>query len=180
MTARSSPTELNARRHAEHGEPGGLSAPIGGARGEQGEVVVAGLDVPAGSIRVQRISAKDEVVADRTVLAGVAWSTESDLKLLPAAGGVAITWRGLRGGKLVRQMLVLGPDLAPKGDVIDVAAASCATQDALWFTDGKRVTCAPGSAARRTAICRRTKTHRSCAARIGHTRCSTRTTARRS
>ena len=121
------------------GEPGGLSAPIAAARGEAGEVVVVGLDVPARSIRVQRISPKDEVIADRTVLEGVAWSSESDLKVVPAAGGVAITWRGLRGGKLVRQLLVLGPDLAPKGEAIDIAAASCATHDALWYTDGKRV-----------------------------------------
>ena len=49
---------------------GGLSAPIAGARGEQGDVVVAGLDVAASAIRVQRISAKDEIVADRTVFDG--------------------------------------------------------------------------------------------------------------
>lgn len=132
------------------GEPGGLSAPIAAARGEKGDVVVAGLDVPAASIRVQRINARDEVVADKTVLAGVGWSSESELKMVPAAGGVAITWRGLRGGKLVRQLLVLGPELAPKGEPVDVAAASCATQDALWFTDGKFVNTRPwvGSATR--------------------------------
>jgi hypothetical protein len=122
---------------------GGLSAPIAGARGEQGDVVVAGLDVAASAIRVQRISAKDEIVADRTVFDGAKWSSESELKMVPAAGGVAITWRGLRGGKLVRQLLVLGPDLAPKGDPTEVAAASCATRDALWYTDGKRVHARP-------------------------------------
>ena len=127
----------------EAGEPGGLSAPIAAARGEQGDVVVAGLDVPAKAIRVQRISAKDEVLADRTVFDGVAWSSESELKVLPTSGGVAITWRGLRAGKLVRQLLVLGPDLTPKGEAIEVAAASCATHDALWFTDGKRVHARP-------------------------------------
>ena len=124
---------------ADAGEPGGLSAPIAAARGEGGDVVVAGLDVPARAIRVQRISPKDEVTADRTIFEGVKWSSESELRVVPAAGGVAVTWRGLRGGKLVRQLLILGSDLASKGDVIDVAAASCATRDALWFTDGKRV-----------------------------------------
>ena len=88
---------------AEHGEPGGLSAPIAAARGDHGDVVVAGLDVPARAIRVQRISDKDEVLADRTVFEGVVWSSESELKVVPAAAGVAITWRGLRAGKLVRQ-----------------------------------------------------------------------------
>jgi hypothetical protein len=44
-------------------------------------------------------------------------------------------------------MLVLGPDLAPveKGQPINVAASSCATQDALWFTDGARVHVRPWS-----------------------------------
>lgn len=128
-----------AAAHDGATEAGGLSAPIAAARGERGEVVVAGLDVPARAIRVQRISAHDEVLADRTVLPGVAWSSESEMKLVPAAGGVAMTWRGLRGGKLVRQLLVLGPDLAPKGEPVDIAAASCATHDAVWFTDGKYV-----------------------------------------
>jgi hypothetical protein len=39
----------------------------------------------------------------------------------------------------VRQLLILGADLAPIGSVHDVSAASCATRDALWFTDGRRV-----------------------------------------
>lgn len=125
------------------GGPGGLSAPIAAARGEQGDIVVAGLDALASAIRVQRISAKDEVTAERTIFEGVKWSSESELKVVPAAGGVAVAWRGLRSGKLVRQMLVLGSDLAPKGEPHDVAAASCATRDALWFTDGKRVTSRP-------------------------------------
>jgi hypothetical protein len=132
------------------GIAGGLSAPIAAARGENGEVFVAGLDVAAAAIRVQRISQNDEVVADKTVLAGIAWSSESELRMVPAAGGVAITWRGLRARKLVRQLLVLGPDLAPRGEPRDVAAASCATQDALWFIDGDHAEARPwaGSPAR--------------------------------
>lgn len=121
------------------GPAGGLSAPIAAAHGDDGEVVVAGLDVPAGAIRVQRINAKDEVIHDKTVLPGVRWSSESELKLVPAAAGVAVVWRGLRDGKLVRQLLVLGRDLAAKGDAVDVPAASCATHDAFWFSDGKTV-----------------------------------------
>jgi hypothetical protein len=127
----------------ESGEPGGLSAPIAGARGDRGDVVVAGLDVAARAIRVQRISDKDEVLASRIVFEGMAWSSESELKVSPAGGGVAVTWRGLRSGKLVRQLVILGADLAPTGPVLDVSAASCATRDALWFTDGKRVHARP-------------------------------------
>lgn len=128
-----------AAASVEAGAPGGLSAPIAATRIEAGDVVVAGLDVPAKAIRVQRINPNDEVTIDRTILEGVLWSSESDLKIVPAARGVAVTWRGLRGGRLVRQMLVLGPDLAPKGEILDVTGASCATREALWFTDGKRV-----------------------------------------
>lgn len=121
------------------GPPGGLSAPIAATRIEAGDVVVAGLDVTAQAIRVQRINPNDQTSIDRTIFDGVKWSSESDLKVVPAARGVAVTWRGLRNGHLVRQMLLLGPDLAPKGEVVDVSAASCATREALWFTDGKRV-----------------------------------------
>jgi hypothetical protein len=128
-------------------EPGGLSAPIAASHGDNGDVVVAGLDVPAKSIRVQRINDKDEVVADKTVLPGVSWSTESELKVLAASGGVAVTWRGNRNGKLVRQLVMLDANLAPKGEPASVAAASCATQDALWFTDGARVHTRPWASA---------------------------------
>jgi hypothetical protein len=124
-------------------ETGGLSAPIAAARSENGDVVVAGLDVAAASIRVQRINTKDEVVSDKTVLSGVKWSSDSELKMVPAAGGVAITWRGLRAGRLVRQSLVLQPDLSAKGEVLDVSAGACATQDALWFADAKSVSARP-------------------------------------
>jgi hypothetical protein len=128
-----------ATAEAGAGVAGGLSAPIAAARIEGGDVVVAGIDVPAKSIRVQRINTKDEVTSDRTILEGILWSSESDLKVVPAGLGVAVTWRGLRSGKLVRQMLVLGPDLVPKGEATNVAGTSCATRDALWFTDGRRV-----------------------------------------
>ena len=136
---------LGARE--ETGAGGGLSAPIAAARGEQGDVVVAGLDVAARAIRVQRISAKDEVLAERTVFEGAGWTSEAELKIMPAGGGVAIVWRGLRSKKTVRQALILGPDLAPIGDVIDVAPASCATRDALWYTDGKRIHSRPWASA---------------------------------
>jgi len=121
-------------------EPGGLSAPIAATRIEGGDVIVAGLDVAAKAIRVQRIGTKDEVSADKTVLDGLKWSPDADVKIAPAAKGAAITWRGLRNGKLVRQLVIVGPDLTAKGEPVDVTAASCATQDAVWYTDGKKAT----------------------------------------
>jgi hypothetical protein len=115
----------------------GLSAPIAAAHAGSGDVFVAGLDVPSKAIRVQRINAKDEVVGDKIVLGDVTWSPDSELKLVAnAKEGVAVTWRGLRGGKLVRQLAILGPDLAPKGEPAEVSAASCATRDTVWSSDG--------------------------------------------
>jgi len=120
-------------------EAGGLSAPIAAARGEKGEVFVAALDVGAKAIQVQRIGSDDAVSQQRKVLDGVAWSTDSDLRVSVGGGSVVVVWRGLRGGKLVRQFVVLGTDLAPRAEPTDVAAASCVTRDALWSTDGTHV-----------------------------------------
>ena len=135
--AGSSTSSPGSKSASASNEPTGLSAPIAAAHAGNGDVVVAGLDVPAKAIRVQRIDAKDVVVTDQVVLTDVAWSTDSDLKLVAhPKDGVAVTWRGLRGGKLVRQLAVLGPDLAPKGEPIEVSSASCATRDAVWSSDG--------------------------------------------
>ncbi|MBX3223191.1 MAG: hypothetical protein KF795_21950 [Labilithrix sp.] len=126
----------------------GLSAPIAAALGANGEVLVAALDVAARGIRVQRIDAEDRIVADRVALDDVAWSTDADLKLsVHPTEGAALTWRGLRGGKLVRELVVLGGDLAPKGEPVEIAAASCATRDAVWMSDGARATSRPWTGA---------------------------------
>ncbi|AKV00005.1 hypothetical protein AKJ09_06668 [Labilithrix luteola] len=126
-------------------DPYRYSAPIAASRLSNGEVLVAGLDVAAKAIRLQRISAKDEIVADKTVLDGIRWSPEVDLKVAPVGPGVALTWRGKRNDKLVRQMLLVGQDLAPASEVADVAAGSCTTRDAVWFTDGRKVSSKPWS-----------------------------------
>jgi hypothetical protein len=124
---------------ASKAEGTGWAAPIAATHVNDGAVVVAGVDLAAKAIRVRKIGEKDEILADRIVLEGVAPSTEADLKVVPAAGGAAITWRGLRQGKLVRELVVTRPDLTPIGSPVEVAAASCATRDALYWTDGKKV-----------------------------------------
>lgn len=118
---------------------GGLSAPIAAARHPNGDVLVAGLDVGAGGIRVQRIDANDRIVEGRIVLGGVAWTNDADVKIsAPSKDGAAVRWRGLRGGKLVKQLVMLGADLVPKGAPSEVGGASCATRDAVWSSDGAR------------------------------------------
>ncbi len=122
----------------------GLSAPVAAARVENGEVVVAALDVPLKALRVQRIDSADKIVQERTILDGtIAWTNDAELKMAPARGGVAIIARGLSTKRSSGQLAILGPDLAPKGEVIDVAPSSCATQDAIWSTDGTHVRARP-------------------------------------
>jgi len=128
---------------AADGGVGGISAPIAAARTESGHVVVVALDVAAKALRVQKFDANDAIVAERTVLEGIAWSGDAELKVAPAGAGVAVVWRGQRGGKLVRHLVVLGADLAPRGEPMDIAASSCATHEAMWSTDGTHVRARP-------------------------------------
>lgn len=122
----------------------GLSAPIAAARGTNGSVFVAGLDVPSKSIRVQQIDSANVVTMDRVALGDVAWSSDAELKLATSAeGGAAVTWRGLRAGKLVRHLVFLDPDLTPRGEPIEATSSSCATRDAVWLSDGKEVVSRP-------------------------------------
>lgn len=125
-----------------------LSAPIAAAQLETERVVVAGLDAAAKGLRVQLLSGKT-VEKERVVLGDVAWSNDADLKVV-AGHGISITWRGLRGGRLVRQLVTLDPNLEPKGDPVDVPAASCATKEALWFTDGTKASVRPWNGAPHT------------------------------
>jgi hypothetical protein len=120
----------------------GWSAPLAASHVGD-DVVVAALDLAAKAVRVQRFGPKDDVVAEGIALDDVAWSTDAELKVVACSEGVGVTWRGLRSGNLVRQLVVLGPDLKRRGEVTDVGAASCATGDALWFSDGARVLARP-------------------------------------
>lgn len=124
----------------EGGPNGGLfSAPIAAAHASGGDVVVAALDVPAKAIQLVRIGASDEVRAHGTAFDDVKWTSEADVKVIASnGGGAAITWRGLRGGKLGRALVTVGPDLKKNGASVEIGGPSCATRDALWFSDGKR------------------------------------------
>jgi hypothetical protein len=141
-----SATSAAAPHAGAEAAPGGLSAPIAAVHVDGGAVVVAALDVGAKGIRARRIDVKDVVVDDRIVLADVAWSTDSDLKLFASPSGVALTWRGLRKGKAVRELVTLGPDLSPRGEPVEIAAASCATRDAFWWSDGSHAVVRPWDA----------------------------------
>jgi hypothetical protein len=125
---------------SEGGANGGFfSAPIAAAHTNGGDVLVAALDVPAKAIHLVRIGSSDEIRAHGTAFDDVKWSSEADLKVIASSGGGgAVTWRGLRAGKLGRALVTVAPDLTRKGAPVDVSGPSCATRDALWFTDGRR------------------------------------------
>ena len=139
-TASNEPPIVETAPAGEGGAVGGLfSAPIAAAHSIGGDVLVAALDVPAKAIRLMRIGASDEVRAHGTAFDDVKWSSEADLKVVASSnGGAAITWRGLRGGKLGRSLLTVGQDLVRKQPAVEVGGPSCATRDAIWFTDGKQ------------------------------------------
>jgi hypothetical protein len=111
--------------------------PIAASHLEDGTVLIAGLS--GTRIRVRRV-APDGTVTEREVLGDVSTSPDADLKLAASEQGLAMTWHGLRGGKLVRELLFLGNDLAPRGEPRAAFAASCATRDAFWTSDGAKAT----------------------------------------
>lgn len=118
----------------------GLRAPIAAAHVD-GSVIVVGVDADGKAIRAVQLDAKSGVTASRVVLDDVGPSPDSELKLhVHPADGAFFTWRGLRHGKLVRELVRLDASLAPKGEPASVPGASCATREAAWFTDGVRAT----------------------------------------
>lgn len=144
----SEPAIVETTNSKEDGGGGLFSAPIAAAHSSSGEVFVAGLDVPAKAIRLLRVGANDGIVAQSAVFDDVKWSSEADLKVMAAAGGgAAVTWRGFRGGKLGRALVMVGADLSRKGPAVEVSGGSCATRDAIWFTDGRHARGRPWSGA---------------------------------
>lgn len=121
-------------------KPAGMSAPIAAAHGADGSVIVAGFDASEKAIRVLRIDAKDHVSPSQIALSNAVTTPDSELKVhTHGADGTFVVWRGNRGTRLVRQILRLDANLAPKGDPNDIPVASCATQDGVWVSDGSQV-----------------------------------------
>jgi hypothetical protein len=95
--------------------------------------VVAGLVAKDGIVRATGV-AGGAVVWSTDALVGVAWTPDAEIKVQAAAGGVAILWHGLQGGKPVRTLALLGPHGEPQGNPIEVGATFCGTADGLaWM-----------------------------------------------
>jgi hypothetical protein len=133
------PSESGATLAAGDAEPRLLSdapvfsAPIGAAR-IGGVDVVAGLVVAERVVRVMGLAgAGTSWTAD--ALHGVGWAPDAELRLQPAAEGVAVFWRGLRDGKPVRTLVLLGPRGELRGEPIEMGATFCGTLDGLaWVS----------------------------------------------
>jgi hypothetical protein len=113
--------------------PAVFSAPIAASRAHH-QVVVAGLVAAEGVIRVMGLTAGPPAWSV-DALHGVAWAADAELRLQPAADGVALVWRGLLGGKTGATLVVLGPHGEPRGEPIPVGAGSCTTADGVAWLD---------------------------------------------
>lgn len=110
-----------------------FSAPIAGARVGHADVV-AGLVAADGVIRVMGMAGgKPAWAVD--ALRGVSWAPDAEVRLRPAGDGVALVWRGPRGGKSGRALVLLGPRGEARGEPLDVGAALCTTGDGIAWID---------------------------------------------
>jgi hypothetical protein len=120
-----------------------FSAPIAGARLGGGAVVAAGLVVATGTITAVRLDASGGTAWTTELIKGVTWAPDVELKAFPLRVGAAIVWRGPRGGKTMRQLVVVGADGKVLDGPMDIGASACATDDGIAWSDG-----APGGKSR--------------------------------
>jgi hypothetical protein len=112
--------------------PAVFSAPIAASRAHH-RLVVAGLVAAEGVVRVMALTA-GQPAWSVDALRGVAWAPDAELKLQPAADGVALVWRGLLGGKTGATLAVLGPHGEPRGEPVAVGAGWCTTAEGVaWI-----------------------------------------------
>lgn len=93
--------------------------------------VVAGLVVPERVIRV-RATRAGTVVWTADVMHGATWASDVDLRLIPAADGVAVLWGSGAGA---RTMVILGPHGEPLEEPFLIGTAACATSDGIAWVD---------------------------------------------
>ena len=139
---------MNAKREATNGtdaapaaveavarptsDLGVFSAPIGATR-VGGLNVVAGLVAAEGIVRVMAL-VQGTVVWSADALRGVTWTADAELRLQPAASGVAVFWRGMHEGRVSRTLVLLGPRGEPRGDPVEIGGTFCGTADGLaWI-----------------------------------------------
>jgi hypothetical protein len=118
--------------------PAVFSAPIAASRTHH-QLIVAGLVAAEGVVRVMSLTAGEPAWTVDAVR-GVAWVADAELKLQPAADGVALQWRGILGGKAGTTLVVLGPHGELRGEPVAVGAGWCTTADGLAWLDPRGAT----------------------------------------
>src|SRR6516162_8977226 len=84
-----------------------FSAPIGGARWG-GSDVVTGLVAASSLVRAVGFSgAAAESVWTADAMTDINWAPDSDLRVIPSGGGIALVWHGPHGGKSSRTLVRL-------------------------------------------------------------------------
>jgi hypothetical protein len=114
--------------------PAEFSAPIAAVRAA-GFDVVAGLVVSEGAVRAMAF-ADGRPLWSVDALREVKWAPDAELRAMRAADGVALVWRGLRGGRSGRTLVQLGPHGELIGAPLEVGAAVCGTLDGVDWIAG--------------------------------------------
>jgi hypothetical protein len=110
----------------------GFSAPIAATRAGHADVV-AGLIVASRALRVIGLP-PDGTAWTVDALHGVAWAPDAEVRLQPAADGVALFWRGLHDGKAVREIVWIGPRGELRGEPAEIGPTFCGTADGVaWI-----------------------------------------------
>jgi hypothetical protein len=110
-----------------------FSAPIAAARVGHADVV-AGFVATAHVVRVMAIVG-GSVTWSVDALQGVRWAPDAELRLGPADGGVSLVWREPHADRVVRQLVLLGPQGEPRGAPVEIGASFCSTADGVAWID---------------------------------------------
>ncbi len=116
-----------------------FSAPIAATRVGRTRVV-AGLVAAEGILRVVGWSDGQPAWTVDAIHDAV-WTPDAELRLEPAADGVAVVWRGWRGsrgavgGKPRGTLVLLGPRGELRGEPVTIGASFCATSDGPAWID---------------------------------------------
>ena len=117
-----------ARANRETSAP--LSAPIAAAHLPDGSILVAGLVVTRAAIALVRVDPAGSTLWTHDVLVAAGWAPDAEVRVYAGGDGSAfVYWKGLHGGKQVRELVSVGPDGQARGEPEEVGPTACATED---------------------------------------------------
>jgi hypothetical protein len=112
-----------------------FSAPIAAVRVRRADIV-AGLIAAEGVLRVTSLGQGGSAWSV-DALSGVSWTPDADLRLLPAADGTLLVWRGLLHGRRSASAVLLGPKGQRLAGPFEVGPVLCTTSAGVaWIAPG--------------------------------------------